>query len=215
MSSQQFVLLIDVMNSSQLKDRQALSVSLGEAVNKLNRQFAAHLYAPFEITRGDEVAAVLISARSLYPMARLLNEFLHPLKYRMVLCYGALTAGLETHRSTIIDGPAFYQARRMMQQLKRTQHFVSVSTRAEHVDPVLQSMLNMLLWQWSRFTALQQQVVRLYLLHRNQKTVAEQLGRSQQQIQNTLRSCGWEVIEEAERQVKHLLMLLQRAHRQV
>lgn len=215
MSSQQFVLLLDVVNSSQLKDRQALSVSLGEAVIELNRQFAPHVYASFEITRGDEVAAVLTSAQSLYSMTRLLNEFLYPHKYRMVLCYGALTAGLETHRSTIIDGSAFYQARQMMQQLKHTQRFMSISTRAGHVDPVLQSMMNTLLWQWNSFTALQQQVVSLYLLHRNQKTVAEQLGRSQQQIQNTLRCCGWEIIEEAERQVKHLLMILQRAHRQV
>jgi len=215
MATQQFVLLIDMMDSSRLKDRQALSVSLGEALIELNRQFAADLYAPFEITRGDEVAAVLTSAQSLYRMCRLFNDFLHPLKYRLVLCFGELTAGLDTHRSTIIDGPAFYQARKMMLQLKRTRRFVALSTRAEHVDPVLQSMMNMLSWQWGGFTALQQQVVSLYLLHRNQATVANQLGRSQQQIQSSLKSCGWEIIEEAERQTKHLLALLQRAHRQI
>jgi len=190
MSNQQFVLLIDVMDSSRLKDRQALSVSLGEALAELNRQFAPQ-----------------------YRVCRVLNDFLHPVKYRLVLCYGELTAGLETRRSTVIDGPAFYQARQMMLQLKRTRRSVALSSRAEHVDPVLQSMMNMLLWQWGGFTALQQQVMSLYLLHRNQAAVADIIGRSQQQVQNTLQRCGWETIEEGERQVKHLLLLLQRTHR--
>jgi len=213
MLNEQFVLLIDVMDSSRLKDRQALSVSLGEALAELNRQFAPQLLAPFEITRGDEVAAVLTSAQPLYLMCRVLNDFLHPVKYRLVLCYGELIAGLETRRSTVIDGPAFYQARQMMLQLKRTRRSVALSSRAEHVDPVLQSMMNMLLWQWGGFTALQQQIMSLYLLHRNQVAVAGIVGRSQQQVQNTLQRCGWETIEEGERQVKHLLLLLQRAHR--
>jgi len=213
MPSAHFVLLIDVMQSSKMQDRQALSVSLGEALVELNRQFEQYLLAPFEITRGDEVAAVLISAQPLYGMTRVLSEYLHPARFRLVLCFGELTAGLETHRSTVIDGPAFYQAANMMRQLKRSSRFVSLSTRAEHIDPVLQSMMNMLLWQWSSFTALQQQTVSLYLLHRNQSAVAALLGRQQQQIQSTLKCCGWEVVEEAERQVKQLLLLLQRAHR--
>ena len=46
--------------------------------------------------------------------------------------------------------------------------------------------------------------MRLYLLHRNQSAVADLLGRKQQQVQSTLKSCGWEIIEEAERQVKQM-----------
>lgn len=213
MPSGHFVLLVDVMQSSKMQDRQALSVSLGEALVALNRQFEQYLLAPFEITRGDEVAAVLTSAQPLYGITRALSDYLHPVKFRLVLCFGELTAGLETRRSTVIDGPAFYQAANMMRQLKRSCRFVSLSTQAEHIDSVLQSMMNMLLWQWSSFTALQQRTVSLYLLHRNQSAVADLLGRKQQQIQSTLKSCGWEVIEEAERQVKQLLVLLQRAHR--
>jgi len=213
MPNDYFVLLIDVVQSSKMPDRQALSVSLGAALVVLNRQFEQHLLAPFEITRGDEVAAVLTSAQSLYNITRVLSDYLHPAKFRMVLCFGELTAGLDTRRSTVIDGPAFYQAGSMMQQLKRSRRFVSLSTRAGHIDPVLQSLMNMLLWQWGGFTALQQQVVSLYLLHRNQSAVAGLLGRKQQQIQSTLMNCGWEIVEEAERQVKQLLVLLQRAHR--
>lgn len=207
-----FVLLVDVIDSSKLKDRQSLSVSLGEALVRLNQDFTESLYAPFEITRGDEVAAVLTTAKPLYAMCRVLNNFLHPVKYRLVLNYGELCAGLETRHSPIIDGPAFSKAEQMMHALKRSRRFVSLRTRAAHIDPVLQSQLDLLLWHWAGLTPLQQRILSLYLDERNQQRVAARLGRSQQQVQQTLSRCGWEIIAEAEKQAGRLLALMQRAH---
>lgn len=212
MTERYFVVLFDVIGSAKLQDRQSLSISLGEALAALNQQFETSLFAPFEITRGDEVAAVLTSVKPLYRMCRIFNDYLHPVKFRLVLAYGELHAGLETKRSTIIDGPAFYRAEKMMLKLKKSSRFVALSTQALAVDPVLQSQLNLLLWQWGGFTPLQQQIVSLYSSERNQARVASRLGRSQQQVQNTLSCCGWEIIDEAERQAERLLILLQRAH---
>lgn len=212
MTGHYFVLLVDVIGSAKLHDRQSLSVSLGEALVILNQQFKDSLFAPFEITRGDEVAAVLTSVKPLYRICRTFNDYLHPVKFRLALAHGELNAGLETRRSTIIDGEAFYQAEKVMQKLKKCQRFVGLSTQALAVEPVLQSQLNLLLWQWGGLTSLQQQIVSLYLKERNQVRVANRVGRSQQQIQNTLSCCGWEVIDEAERQVERLLVLMQRAH---
>jgi len=63
-------------------------------------------------------------------MCRVLSEFLHLMKCRLVFCFGELTAGLEARRSTIIDGSVFYRARQMMLQLKRTTRFVALELRA-------------------------------------------------------------------------------------
>ena len=114
-----YVLILDIVGSSKIRDRGKLTDMLNVAIVKATKKYNKDLWAPFEITKGDEVAAVLISIHQLFDMITLFSDAIYPVGFRSALVYGKLSAGLKTKRSTIIDGPAFYRVNEEMIQLKK------------------------------------------------------------------------------------------------
>lgn len=210
MAERLHVLMMDMVGSASLPDRAAATRRLEEAIGRTNQKFAEDLFAPFEVTRGDETAAVLQSIARAYDMMTAISEAMYPVTFRSVLVYDELTAGLETRRSSVIDGPAFYRADEMMEALKKTQKTFSLSSSQEDLDEPIEALVNLLQWRWNEMTDLQRRIVRLYQQERNQSRVGEKLGRSQQQVSHALHATRWELIDAAEVAVRHLLELLDR-----
>ncbi|MDY7094789.1 MAG: SatD family protein [Acidobacteriota bacterium] len=205
-----YVLLSDVVGSSSLPDRADLTARLQKASERVNDEHRNDLFANLEITRGDEMAAVLRSASNVYDVLMVLEEELYPVRFRSVLVYDDLTAGLETRRSSVIDGPAFYKAQDKMSALKRTRNTFSLASGQAEFDEAAEVLVNLLQWRWNEMTELQRQIVRNYQDVRNQQKVAEMLGRSQQQISHTLIATKWELINSSEGAIRHMLQLIDR-----
>lgn len=205
-----YVLLSDVVGSSSLPDRADLTARLQTASERVNEEHRNDLFANLEITRGDEMAAVLRSASNVYDVLMVLEEELYPVRFRSVLVYDELTAGLETRRSSVIDGPAFYKAQDKMGALKRTRNTFSLASGQAEFDEAAEVLVNLLQWRWNEMTELQRQIVRNYQDVRNQQKVAELLGRSQQQISHTLIATKWELINSSEGAIRHMLQLIDR-----
>ena len=205
-----YVLITDVVGSSQVADRAELTRKLQSAAEQVNQDHADDLYAPLEITRGDEMCAVLSSLSCAYDLLSTLEENLHPTRFRSALVYDELTAGLETRRAGVIDGPAFYRARELMGQLKKSKKTFCLGTDQPEQDEAAEVLVNLLQWRWNEMTDLQRQIVRLYQYEKNQLRVAELLNRSQQQISHSLIATKWELINSSEGAIRHLLELIDR-----
>jgi hypothetical protein len=203
-----YVIMFDIIGSSKLKDRNALSTQLDAAIQQINKEYSHTYWAPFEITRGDEVAGVLESVAPAYDMIDTFSEGLYPVMFRSVIIFDKLDAGIPSKRSTVMDGPAFYRADQTMKQLKKTQKMCALRSGEAELDMAAEALINFLLWRWSDLTPLQRRIVRLYQREGNQSQVAEILDRTQQQIQNTLDVCKWEIIDEAEKAVRSLLQII-------
>lgn len=199
-----YAVIIDVMESSKVKDRNRLTEQMERAILKINKKYHKDCYAPFEITRGDEIAAVLKSIENSYDIVSQINEIISPEKIRTVIVYDDLNAGLKSFRSSVIDGPAFYRGNSLMAELKKTQKTFLLKTGIESDDRIIESLINLLLWQWDNFTDKQKRIIRLYQKIRNQKKVAEKILRTQQQVQSTLETCRWELIDNAESTLKEM-----------
>lgn len=210
MSMKLYVLVTDVIGSSQLSDRARLTKDLQVAADEVNAEFGRHLFADLEITRGDEMSAVLTSVSGAYDVLATLERILHPRRFRSVLVYDELTAGLDTKRAGIIDGPAFYQAHEHMAELKRSKKTFTLASGQVELDEAAEVLVNLLQWRWGEMTDLQRQIVRLYQQEKNQLRVAELLGRSQQQISHSLIATKWELIQSSEGAIRHLLELIDR-----
>lgn len=117
MAVKYYALILDIIDSSIFPDRDILTEKLERAIAYANKEFSRDCLAPFEITRGDEVAAVLVSTARVYEMIKVFREELFPVDIRSVIIYDELKAGLEKRRSTVIDGPAFYRGNHMMVEL--------------------------------------------------------------------------------------------------
>jgi hypothetical protein len=193
-----FVLLLDMVASAKLADRDSATRSFARASRRANLAHAHELFAPLQVTRGDEAAAVLSSVRQLYDLMAALSEEMHPVRLRYVLVLGELTAGLQTRRSGVIDGPAFYRADETMRRLKRSQKTFALSTGRPDLDEPAEALVNLLQWRWSDMTPLQRKIVRLYQREGTQADVGRRLRRTQQQVSNALRATRWELLDAAE-----------------
>jgi hypothetical protein len=212
MADKYYVLIMDVIDSSGFPDRDILTGKLEDAAAKANAEFSRYCLSPFEITKGDEIAAVLISISRAYEMVKIFREMLYPADIRSVIAYDELKAGLETKRSTVIDGPAFYRGNRMMLELKKTQRTFALDTQQEKMDEAIDSLMNLLLWQWNNFSDLQQKIIRLYQQEKNQWKVAKMIDRTQQQVHKTLTSCKWEIIDNAEKTIMDMFRFIDEAN---
>lgn len=210
MAEKYYVMMIDIVGSSKLPDRDTLIKKLDAAISQVNTAYSKDLWAPFEVTKGDEVAAVLTSVARAYEMIDIFSEVVFPVALRSVIVYDELTAGLDTRRSTVIDGPAFYRGNRMMIKLKKTQKTFALRSRHKELDEATEALVNFLLWRWNNLTKLQRQIVQLYQQERNQSRVAKMLNRKQQQVQNTLEACKWQIIDDAENAVRYLFQFIDR-----
>jgi hypothetical protein len=203
-----YVIVIDIIGSSRLKDRDALTTQLNVAISRANKEYAHTCWAPFEVTKGDEVAGVLLSVATAYDIIDIFREALDPMLFRSVVVFDELDAGVHTRRSTVIDGPAFHRADQMMKRLKKTQKRFALSSGEKELDAAAEALVNFLLWRWTSLTTLQRKIVRLYQQGQKQSKVAEILNRKQQQIQNTLDVCKWQIIDEAEKALRGLLQVI-------
>lgn len=207
-----YALLFDVIGSSQHPDRAELTRKLQHVVERVNDEFRGDLLAPLEITRGDQLAAVLWRVSSLYHVLARVDELLHPVRFRSAVAYDALTAGLESGRAAVIDGPAFYTAHEKMQQLKRGKRTFALSgsviSGQTEINGSAEVLVNMLQWRWSQMTELQRKIVRLYEVEGNQLKVGELLGRSQQQVSHSLIATNWELIQHGTAAVHDLFQLI-------
>ncbi len=203
-----YALLFDVIESSQHPDRAELTRKLQHCVECINDEFRGDLFAPLEITRGDQLATVLWRVGSLYHLLARVDELLHPVRFRSVVAYDALTAGLESGRAAVIDGPAFYTAHEKMQQLKRGKRSFGLSSGQSAINDSAEVLVNMLQWRWSQMTELQRKIVRLYEVEGNQLKVGALLGRSQQQVSHSLIATNWELIQHGTAAVQDLFQLI-------
>jgi len=203
-----YVVMMDIIRSAKLSDRDGLTRRLINGMKEVNREYRSDFLAPFEITRGDEFIAILTKIDRLYEIIRAFQKALSPIEFRTIVVYGELNSGLESKQSSIIDGPAFQQADTMMSSLKKTSMTFAMQTGQEGWDRIAQTTMNLLLWQWSGFTPLQRKIIRMYQDLGNQKKVAKMINRSQQQVQATLESCRWELINESENSIRATLKVI-------
>ncbi len=206
-----FVLLVDLVGSQGLKERGAGTEKFKKAIGEFNTKTRAVLYAPMEITRGDEAAAVLDRLESLGESLRKFAATLRPLKCRFVVTHGVLTAGLTSKRSTEIDGPAFYQADREMRRLKKTRNTFRLETSKPPLDAALTSLINLALLREAELTDFQLQVIHLYGsdMGLTQQAIAKRVKRTQQQVQQVIKVVPFDALDEAWKTIERLLQELQ------
>ncbi len=193
------ILMGDVIRSSEEKGVQQL---LHKAVDDANDQLWSDIPAPFEITRGDEVALVAhVKLPWFTYMLRFVNAAL-PLKLRWVAVWGEITEGLDSKSSAEMMGPGFITADNLMKELKKSGMMFGFRSPSGRVDEQVSGIINMYLVMLNDLTPFQIKVLRHYQRLKTQQAAADALGKSQQQIQKSLQSIHWKTFDLAEKAIK-------------
>lgn len=113
------VLIGDLVASRHATDRASLQRRLQKAVQSLNRRREAGLRSPFTITLGDEFQAIYRDADTTFGDVFFLLHALAPIRVRFALSVGKIDTPINKRQAIGMDGPAFHEAREIMNGLKK------------------------------------------------------------------------------------------------
>jgi len=117
------VLIGDIKGSKNLlpDKRKEIQQKLNKLFEDINKQSSV-LVSPFTITLGDEFQAVYQKADDIFYHSWLILSALHPVKVRFSYGVGTLSTPVNEEQAIGMDGPAFYAARKGMDQLKDNEY---------------------------------------------------------------------------------------------
>lgn len=116
------VVIADLIRSRELPDRDAFQQRLLGHLEDISAR--AGVLSPYTLTLGDEFQAVLTDfAGGLSDWTNLLAR-LAPVKARFALAAGPLSTRIHSVAALQMDGPAFVEARRVLDMMKRRKHTV-------------------------------------------------------------------------------------------
>lgn len=165
----------DIRDSKSLDNRGMVQEQLQNCLNSLNEHYSDVLISPLTITLGDEFQAILRSAKKMWELVFAIESKMHPTKFRFGFGIGEISTQISTSTAIGMDGPAFYNARDTLEEIKKkncSYGIKGLDKDAELVNTVLALISDQKQkWSYNRIETLHQ-------LMKNEKveSMAESLG---------------------------------------
>jgi hypothetical protein len=112
------VLIGDIVASQKIKDRNQIQKKINALFKTINSS-DKYITSPFTITLGDEFQAVLQRADFIFKHCYEILYTVYPVKVRFSFGAGKITTAINTKQAIGMDGPAFYSARKGLEELKQ------------------------------------------------------------------------------------------------
>jgi hypothetical protein len=200
------VVLGDVVASRDLASPVAFQRTLRRGCDLANGRFAEDLFAPFKILKGcDEIGGAVESPARLYGILGSISDHIYPARMRFAVVSGEVSAGDDARDTSLMDGPAFHDAAKIMQRLKSTGRTAHLLLGDADMDPLLTAQVNLLFALKEQWSLQQRRIVAVYDRLRRQNAVAAELRISQQAVSKTLRRCLWNEVHAVEEQLEAAL----------
>lgn len=210
-----FVAVIGDMKSSRRLDaRRAVQAHLKEVLDTINRVYPEDLASSFMITLGDEFQGLLKTGASAIYMIDRIEREMYPVRLRFGLGVGKITTDIDSNMPLGADGPAYYNARRMIDELKasekkkmesKTNIKIEVQDNAE-LSELLNTLFALLTAVKETWTARQVEIINAYLQGGGtQKDAARVLNINQSNVQKSLASAHFYTYRKAVESVAKVL----------
>lgn len=112
-------LIADIVASKTIPDRTIFQRGLQTTLNAINRRSQTSLASPYTITLGDEFQAVYQDAETVFNDIFSIVSWAYPWQIRFSLTCGPLSTDINQKQAIGMDGPAFVDARRQLEQQKK------------------------------------------------------------------------------------------------
>lgn len=153
------VLIGDIIASRKIKNRASLQKQLKSVIRQLNRK-NPNLLSPYTITLGDEFQAVYAKAEHLFSDLVNILLALYPEKVRFSIGIGTIDTPINKQQAIGMDGPAFYLARKGIEQLKASGYLFIVNGLDDEQQDIVNNSLflvshQLCKWKQSRLNVFQ------------------------------------------------------------
>ncbi|MDO5132045.1 MAG: SatD family protein [Eubacteriales bacterium] len=108
----------DMKDSRNLDDRYAAQKELKKVLEEINEKYENELAAKFLITLGDEFQGLVRSSRHVLGMIKYIQKKMYPVTFRFGVGIGTISTEINPEFAIGADGPAFYAAREMVEDLR-------------------------------------------------------------------------------------------------
>ena len=120
------VLIADIVSSKDIESRRDLQLKISDVLDELNSKKNRYLVSPYTITLGDEFQAVFSRADNVFSEVIQILYAIYPVKVRLSFGIGDIVTPINAERAIGMDGSAFYQARKGIEALKKSNYLFSI-----------------------------------------------------------------------------------------
>ncbi|MCG8479779.1 MAG: SatD family protein [Spirochaetales bacterium] len=110
--------IADIVRSRDIEQRRDFQRTLKSRLRTVSERAGASLLSPYTLTLGDEFQAVYGNFDTLFTDIVTIIATLFPVRFRFALAVGPLSTEINRNAALEMDGPAFHDARALMETLK-------------------------------------------------------------------------------------------------
>ena len=190
----------DIVSSKELDNRNECQRKLKKILNSINGKYEAGIASKFMITLGDEFQGLLKNGADTVKIISEIEVKMYPIRIRFGIGIGKITTDINSDIPLGADGPAYYNARKMMEVIKSTEkknrssdsNIMIASEDNASLDRLVNTILSLSTAIKSKWTDRQREIAFDCIEHGdNQVKAAERLGISQSSVQKGLSNANY------------------------
>jgi len=204
----------DIVHSKELWNRKESQEKLEAVLDSVNKKYSDAIASKFMITLGDEFQGLLKNGAETMKLIAEIEIGMFPVQIRFGIGIGRITTDINPDFPLGADGPAYYNARKMVDAIKsiekknRTSDAdVMIATEGSPPsDQLLNTILSLNAALKKKWSDRQREIVFDCILHGdNQVKAAERLGISQSSVQKGLANANYYSMKKAVDTVSNVL----------
>ncbi|MBN1498581.1 MAG: hypothetical protein JW982_00365 [Spirochaetes bacterium] len=117
------VVIADIINSRMILNRKAFQKKLEKDLSAVSEK-SGTIISPYTVTLGDEFQAVYTTPENVIKDYFCILMKIFPVKLRCSAGIGKISTEIKTDSSIGMDGPAFYNARKQMEDIKKIDYSI-------------------------------------------------------------------------------------------
>lgn len=182
------VMIADIIDSRNLPNRSQVQTELESVLGELNGK-RHQLLSPYTITLGDEFQAVYSGAAPVFPDILAIMKRLHPVEFRFAIGIAPLSTDINPERAIGMDGPAFYQARDLLANMKHDSRTLAISGLAED-DGLQEAALGLFNLQLRKWRPNRLAILQRLLQDQEIAAIAQHLGITERSVYKNIHEGG-------------------------
>lgn len=114
-------LIGDIINSKKIDDRFSIQTKMETVLSEINNDYKDDIDSNFMITLGDEFQGLLRSPSNITSIIEIIEREMYPVKLRFGIGIGNIDTNIIRETPFGMDGPAYHNARKMLQHIKASE----------------------------------------------------------------------------------------------
>ena len=212
----------DIVQSRKIVNRTEVQSKLKALLAGINEKYNDDIASKFMITLGDEFQGLLQCGQNAMKIIEEIEMKMYPIQLRFGIGIGKITTEIDFEQPLGSDGPAYYNARDMINELKKNEKkkkmpdadiMIASEGDNESTDILLNSILSLCTVIKKNWTARQREVINVCSEYGdNQQEVALLLGITQSSVQKNLSNANYYSFKNAISTVSKAMMEIKRSN---